>query len=135
MKLKAIEMMERGVDQKEVERVLYREFKKSAADSTLSDWWVDREMLKKKLAGDGSAKAVQHPRWPELDDKLLPLLQPLEEHGVLTIEVIRNQVSNGTRRQRRSDRLHTMGEGCGTAGHWRWEGESLPVPTRRNCSS
>ena len=92
MKLKAIEMMEKGEDRKEVEKKLYKEFKISVRNSTLSDWWVGRGMLKGKLATDGEEKAVQHPRWPELDSQLLPLLQPLEDRGVLTVEIIRKQV-------------------------------------------
>ena len=46
----------------------------------------------KKLASDGDEKAVQHARWPELDEKLLPLLQQLEETGVLTVEIIKKHV-------------------------------------------
>ena len=79
-------------DRKEVEKKLYREFKKEVATSTLGDWWVGRENLKMQGTQGGDAKAALHPRWPELDDKLLPVLTPLEERGVLTVEIIRKQV-------------------------------------------
>ena len=97
MKLRTIEMMEKGEDWKQVERKLYREFKISVAETTLSDWWTGREKLQKKLAADGDEKVMKHPLWPELDDKLLPLLEPLEERGVLTVEIIRKQVRPGNR--------------------------------------
>ena len=63
-------MMEKDEDRKQVEKKLYREFKISETDTTLSDWWTGREKLKKKLAADGDERVVQHPRWPELDKKL-----------------------------------------------------------------
>ena len=93
MKRKAIDMMERGVDRKEVERECYKQFKIEVADSTLSDWWVGRERLKQKLPADGDL----HPRWPKLDEKLLPLLQPLDERGVPTLETIRKKVHRALR--------------------------------------
>ena len=103
MKLKAIHLIENGYEKRreEVERLLYKEFKETVAYSTLSDWWTDREKLKVTLKAGGTEKAVVHTKWQELDDKLLPLLLPLEERGVLTVEIIRKQV-------------------CGVAGSYGW---------------
>ena len=99
MKLTAIELMEGGMtERKEVERKLYREFKLEVEDSTIGDWWCSREKLKMQASQGGDKKAALHPRWPELDDKLLPVLTPLEERGVLTLEIIRTQVSGDVRR-------------------------------------
>ena len=47
MKLKAIEMIEKGEDKKHVEKKLYREFKILVADTILSDRWTRREKLTK----------------------------------------------------------------------------------------
>ena len=44
MKLKTIDMIEKGEDRKEGENKLCNEYKISVKESTLSDWWVGRDM-------------------------------------------------------------------------------------------
>ena len=61
---------------------------------TLNDWLQPKakqtihETAKK---GDGGNKAVRFAKYPELEDLLLPRILPLEDAGVLTIDILREQ--------------------------------------------
>ena len=61
---------------------------------TLSDWFQPKakqtiqETAKK---GDGRTKAVRFAKYPELEDLLLPRIMLLEDAGVLTIDILREQ--------------------------------------------